>query len=171
VRLLAVLPQFAEPIPGAIETLAFLRSRGVRIGSTTGYTRPMMNVLEPLSRAAGVVVDALICADEVPQGRPAPWACLRLAEQFSLSSTSRALKVGDTPADMGEGVNAGMLAIGLTVSGNEVGQSLSAWNALPPTEQAATVRIADERLRAAGAAHTLPSVAELPALLEQLNLI
>ena len=39
------------------------------------------------------------------------------------SPPRRIVKVGDTPADMQEGVNAGMWTIGVTVSGNEIGLS------------------------------------------------
>src|SRR5438046_2576817 len=41
----ACLPSFmaahSDAIPGAAETLRWLRGRGIRIGSTTGYTRAM----------------------------------------------------------------------------------------------------------------------------------
>jgi beta-phosphoglucomutase-like phosphatase (HAD superfamily) len=50
-----------------LETLRALRTRGIHVGSTTGYTRAMMDVLEPVAGGAGLVADALVCADEVPQ--------------------------------------------------------------------------------------------------------
>jgi phosphonoacetaldehyde hydrolase len=166
-RLPARLPAHAEPIPGAVETLQWLRARGVRIGSTTGYTRAMMDVLEPVARAAGIAPDALICADEVPQARPAPWACFRLAERFGVFPMSRCVKVGDTPADMAEGLNAGMRVVAVSESGNEVGLSRAELAALDETARNARIAAAAERLRAAGAQAVLRSVAELPAWLER----
>jgi phosphonoacetaldehyde hydrolase len=165
-RLLKALPKFAEPIPGVPETLRELRARGFALGSTTGYTRAMMDVLEPLAREAGVAPDAMICADEVPQGRPAPWACFRLAERFGIFPMEYGLKVGDTPADMAEGFNAGLSCVGVSESGNEVGLSEAQLAALDPAERTERVRLAEERLRAAGADAVLRSVAELPAWLE-----
>src|SRR5262245_5908610 len=58
-RLMAVLAVHAVPIPGAVETLRWLRERGIRTGSTTGYTRLMMNVLGPAANAGGVATEAL----------------------------------------------------------------------------------------------------------------
>jgi phosphonoacetaldehyde hydrolase len=158
----ALLPTHAVPIPGAVETLGWLRERGIRIGSTTGYTRAMMNLFEPLARDAGLDPEFIICADEVPQARPAPWACFRIAEQCGVYPMSRCLKVGDTPADMAEGRNAGMICVGLSECGNEVGLSLESLAALDEASRHSLVRTAGDRLRATGAHDVLRSVAELP---------
>ena len=163
-RLMAVLPRHAAPIPGVPEALAALRERGLFIGSCSGYTRAMMDHLEPLARAAGVNPDAVVCADEVPAGRPEPWACLRLAERFGVQPLSQALKVGDTPADIAEGHNAGMFTLGITATGNEVGLSREDLADLAPSERAR--RLAEARRRLAGAHAWLESVADLPAWLD-----
>lgn len=165
-RLPAHLPAHASPIPGAVETLVWLRDRGVRIGSTTGYTRSMMDLLEPTARVAGVSPEFVICADEVPMARPAPWACLRIAEQCGVFPLSRAVKVGDTPADMAEGRNAGMLCVGISATGNEVGLDASAFAALEATDRTERLASAERRLLEAGAHVVLHSVADLPRWLE-----
>lgn len=156
----------ATPIPGAVEALRWLRSRGVRIGSCTGYIRAMMDVLEPVARASGIDPEVVICADEVPQGRPAPWACYRIAERLGVYPLSRAIKIGDTPADMAEGRNAGMICIGLSECGNEVGLSVEALEALPSDQREQRVEMARRRLLEAGADVVLRSIAELSAWLE-----
>jgi len=158
-----LLPLHAAPVAGVPQALAALRERGIAIGSCSGYTRAMMDRLEPLARAAGVDPDLVVCADEVPAGRPAPWACHRIAAHFGIYPLSRALKVGDTPADIAEGRNAGMATLGITATGNEVGLSAQALAALSPAERAARLRAARERL--AGADAWLESVADLPAWL------
>ncbi|MBK9384927.1 MAG: phosphonoacetaldehyde hydrolase [Planctomycetes bacterium] len=161
-RLLEVLPRYAAPIPGAVEALQELRAAGWALGSTTGYTRAMMQRLLPSAAKAGLELDALICSDEVPQGRPAPWACFRLAERFGIYPLSRAVKVGDTPADMAEGQNAGLRCVGLSASGNELGLSAEQLARLSPIALRELLARAEERLRGAGAEVVLPSVAELP---------
>jgi phosphonoacetaldehyde hydrolase len=166
-RLHAKLPANAKPIPGAVATLHWLRERGVRVGSTTGYTRPMMEVLLPAAAAAGIEIEALICADEVVQGRPAPWACFRLAERFGVYPMSQCVKLGDTPADVAEGLNAGMTALAVSETGNEVGRSYADFAALSPEQQDQLVAAAAQRLREAGAHAVLRSVAELPSWLER----
>ena len=166
-RLAEVLPHYAEPVPGAVATLQWLYDRDIRVASTTGYTRAMMRTLEPIAAAAGIATEALICADEVVQGRPAPWACFRLAEKFGVFPMTRCLKIGDTPADIAEGLNAGMVSLAVSESGNEVGLSLAALDALPADTRGALVGGAERRLLAAGASAVLRSVAELPAWIER----
>lgn len=43
--LMESLSQYAAPKPGVLETVAELRARGMKVGSTTGYTDKMMAVV------------------------------------------------------------------------------------------------------------------------------
>ena len=47
----AVAADYAEVIPGAIDTVRELRRRGLKIGSTTGYTREIMAKVLPRAAA------------------------------------------------------------------------------------------------------------------------
>jgi phosphonoacetaldehyde hydrolase len=67
---------------------------------------------------------------------------------------------------MAEGRNAGMRCVGVSECGNEVGLSPEALAALSDEERARRMRIAEDRLRGAGADAVLRSVAELPAWIE-----
>jgi phosphonoacetaldehyde hydrolase len=165
-RLPAQLLAHAAPVPQAVETLRWLQEKGVRIGSTTGYTRAMMNALEPAARASGIEPEVVVCADEVPQGRPAPWACFRIAERLNIYPLAHAIKIGDTPADMAEGRNAGMINIGVIESGNEMGLSLEALRSLAPEPRLQRVEAAKGRLKEAGADSVLGSIADLRSLFE-----
>jgi phosphonoacetaldehyde hydrolase len=161
-----MLSEHAEPIPGVVEVLHELRSRNIRIGSTTGYTRAMMDVLAPIAKAAGVEPEFIFCSDEVPQSRPAPWACFRIAEACGVYPMSHCLKVGDTPSDMAEGRNAGMICVGVSESGNETGLSREALAALDVTSRKQLIDSAELRLLDAGAHAVIRSVADLPRWLE-----
>src|SRR3984885_1478231 len=69
---IAAVRDFADMIPGAIAAIDTLRARGIRIAGTTGYTRPIMDVLEPLAAASGYVPELTVCAGDLPAGRPTP---------------------------------------------------------------------------------------------------
>ena len=71
-HLFASLKDFTTPIPGVLETMAMLREQGIKIGSTTGYTAKMMEIVRPGAEAKGYRVDNLVTPNEVPAGRPAP---------------------------------------------------------------------------------------------------
>jgi phosphonoacetaldehyde hydrolase len=46
-----------------------LAARGLRIGSTTGYTRPIMNEFIPVVSAAGFAPEIVVCASDLQAGR------------------------------------------------------------------------------------------------------
>jgi phosphonoacetaldehyde hydrolase len=84
------------------------RAMGLKIGSTTGYTRPMMDVLLPAAVTPGYRPDAVVTSTDVPAGRPYPFMCYANAAQLGVYPLEAVVKVGDTIADVQEGLNAGM---------------------------------------------------------------
>ena len=120
---LAVLTEYAQPIPGLLSVVKDLRARSIKIGSTTGYIRSMMDVLAPKARENGYEPDCIVCPDEVPNGRPYPWMCYQNAIQMDVYPMQAMVKVGDTLVDIEEGLNSGMWSVGLSQTGNLLGLS------------------------------------------------
>jgi phosphonoacetaldehyde hydrolase len=50
----------ADPIPGAIDALAALRSRGVKVGSCSGYNEAIMAAVRDAAGAKGLAVDTVV---------------------------------------------------------------------------------------------------------------
>src|SRR5207249_702218 len=118
---LQCLAQYADLVPGTLETVADCRRRGLKIGSTTGYTGEMMTLLQAEAARRGYVPDSTVCATQVPAGRPYPYMCLQNAINLQTYPMEAMVKVGDTLPDIEEGLNAGMWTIGLAKTGNEMG--------------------------------------------------
>ena len=66
------LADYAELIPGTLDFVAAARKRGLKIGSTTGYTVEMMELIGQEAAQRGYEPDHSVSAAEVPEGRPAP---------------------------------------------------------------------------------------------------
>jgi phosphonoacetaldehyde hydrolase len=164
-----VLERYSTTIPGLIETVEQLRDQGVRIASTTGYTRSMLDQILGLAQAQGYNPELSYCPDDTGGGRPLPWMCWRIALELKLPSASSAVKVGDTPSDMEEARRAGMWAVGVTATGNYVGLSGEEWAALDAAEQDRRATAAANRLRAAGAHFVIRTVAELGPVIEEVE--
>lgn len=163
----AILEEFSDPIEGVVETVSAWRRAGLRIGSTTGYTRALLDVVMRASAQHGYAPDASVTPDQVGAGRPAPLMCYQNAILLQAWPLSACVKIGDTPSDIAEGRNAGMWTIGVTRTGNEIGLSRRELEALPLDQQQALEDRACERLRGAGTHFLAPSVAEsTPFLLE-----
>lgn len=98
----------APAMPGAAELIADLRTAGVKVAFTTGFSRKTaLTVL----KHAGLEGDTLVASDEVSRGRPAPDLVLEAMRRTGVSDTKRVAVVGDTPSDLGCGnaVNAGLI--------------------------------------------------------------
>jgi phosphonoacetaldehyde hydrolase len=166
----AALAERCQPIPGALQLVAELRRRGLRVGGTTGYSAEMMATLMPLAAGHGLELDAVVTVSDVPAGRPEPWMALRCAERLRAFPMSAVVKVGDTLVDVAEGRNAGMWTIGLAACGNEVGLDEPELAALPAAERSLRLTQARARLRSAGAHFVVDGPAEVPLILEALAL-
>lgn len=165
----SVLKEYADPIPGLLETIASLREQGIRVGSTTGYLRDMMDILGPEAARQGYAPDCIVCPDEVPAGRPAPWMCYRNAMLMNVYPMQSIVKVGDTLVDIEEGLNAGMWTVGITLSGNLVGRSEAEIEALTEAERQAARQNAAGQLLQAGAHLVIDGIWDLPAALVEIE--
>ncbi len=133
-RMVAAVTHHADPIPGAVEFVAAMHDRGIPVGSTTGYTGPMVEALAREARSQGYAPDAIVCSSDVPAGRPRPWMCFLNAIRLDAYPLWRMVKIGDTVADIEEGCNAGMWTVGVTRTSNGLGLTESQVDALPPEE-------------------------------------
>lgn len=164
----AVVADFADFIPGALQTVAALRARGLKIGSTTGYNRPIMDIVSPIAAAAGYLPDNLVCAGDLSAGRPAPLMMYRCFADLGVWWPATVVKVDDTEVGILEGTNAGTWTVGVSVSGNAMGLQLHEWNALTAAQQQVRREAAADTLRAAGAHYVIDSVADLLPVLDDI---
>ena len=161
----AVAAAYADAIPGAAETLAALRARGIKIGSSTGYTREIMAKILPRAAEQGVAPENLVCTGDTPDGRPSPLMFWKGLIEMNAWPAWAALKVDDTTVGVAEGVNAGAWSVGVAVSGNVFGASLEEARAMPAAEYSRRRAGAYEALTAAGAHYVVDSVEDLlPAI-------
>ena len=164
-----VVADYADLVPGTKEAVDALRARGLKIGSTTGYTRSIMERVLPLAAAQGYTPDNLVCADDLPEGRPGPLGMYKCFIDLVVYPPSAVIKVDDTEPGIAEGVAAGCVTVGVALSGNHAGRTPAELAALSADEVAALRQNAGERLRAAGADHIIDTVADLPALVDRLD--
>lgn len=159
----------ADFIPGALDALAVAKSRGIRVGSTTGYTRPIMEKLLPVAAAGGYAPEVVVCAGDLPAGRPSPLMMWYAMARMGIWPANTVVKVDDTPVGIGEGVAAGTWTVGLALTGNIAGYSEAELAARPATEISEIRARATAEMAAAGADLTIDSIADLPAALDEIE--
>jgi len=135
----------ARPIPGAVEAFQKTHEIGAKVAVNSGFSRVIIDViLDRFGWVAEGLVDASLASDEVERGRPDPEMIHRLMMMFEIADPKRIAKVGDTPADLEEGTNAGC---GLVVGVTEGTHSRAQLERIPHT-------------------HLIPNIRAFPELLE-----
>lgn len=168
--LMSILHNFATPKPHVLDVMAELRTNGVKIGSTTGYTDSMMAVVAPAAQEQGYAPDFMITPDGVGgKGRPFPYMMFRNMEALGASSVHNVAKVGDTVSDVREGKAAGVFTIGVIEGSSELALTQAEFEALDSGAREAACATVERTFRTAGADAVIRTLAELPQLLKQVG--
>ncbi len=161
--------QCSTLIPGAAAAAATLRARGIKIGSTTGYTRTMMADIIPAAAAQGYAPDVIVCAGDTPHGRPAPLMLWQAMATLGAWPVDSCVAVDDAPVGVTAGRNAGVWTVGIAASGNGVGLAHDDWAARSDAEQAQLMRSVVAEFSTHGADFVIPSVADLDQALAAIS--
>jgi phosphonoacetaldehyde hydrolase len=163
------LAQYSFVIPEVIEAVRHFRERGLKIGSTTGYTRAMLDLLLASSAKQGYTPDCAVAPEDVGSGRPLPFMIYENAIKLQVYPLAAIAKVGDTPADIEEGLNAGCWSIGVAGTGNSIGLSYDEFQALPAEERCSRLANARAELERAGAHYVVNTLGDLDPVLDDIH--
>jgi len=168
-KMILAVERSCEPIDGIVEILQELKSQGIKIGSTTGYVESIMEKIIPISLSKGILIDSVVNSSDCKAGRPAPFMIFRNMENLGIYDTSLVLKIGDTVADICEGLNAKVWTVGVVCSGNEIGLSKNEFQALDEKTKGELIKTASEKLLNAGANYVMNDMSEIFSVIENIN--
>ena len=168
---LACLREYTGLLPGVAETTQRLQAQGIKLGSSTGFTRAMVDILEEDAKAQGYVPDASVAGDEVVHGaRPKPFMVYRNLDLLDVHPIQSVVKVDDTVSGVGEALEAGCWGVGVARYSNYMDiDSLEHERSLSEGEMQRRLAFTREMLRKAGAHYVVDTINELPALIEDVN--
>jgi phosphonatase-like hydrolase len=132
-----------KPFAGVPESIARLRSSGVKVALTTGFDRETTTSLLASIGWGSDLLDAVVCIDDVAAGRPAPFMIFHAMEATGVADVRRVLVAGDTVRDVEAGLNAGAAVVVAVTTGE----------------------VRAETLSAAGPTHVLSGVVDIPDLI------
>ena len=144
-RMRAAYDAYLAPMPGAEETFAYLRARGIKVATDTGFDATIGGLILERLNWSNRLIDLAVFSTDVSRGRPAPYMIFHAMEKLGVLDVRQVMKLGDSPADLEEGTNAGCGEVIGVLSGAHTAQTLGA--------------LRHTRL--------IPSVADLPALFER----
>jgi len=166
---IACIADYTELIPGTVEAVNELKSRGIKIGSSSGYFTEAMEINLREAKKQGYSPDVNSCASDVPAGRPEPWMVISNMQQARIFPPEAVIKVDDTKPGIVEGLNAGTWTIGLAKTGNEVGLNLQELAALSAEEVKRKVDKAADGLAKTGAHYVVESISDVPEVINEIE--
>ena len=95
-------------VPGAQDAIRALRSSGAKVALTTGFDRDIANLLLSTLGWTPDTIDAVVCGDDVPAGRPAPDMILLAMTLTGVADPALVANVGDTTMDLESAARAGV---------------------------------------------------------------
>lgn len=135
-------------MPGAEETFDWCHKNNIFVATNTGFHRDINTaIMEGTGWLKNGLVDIAVDVEHTPNnmGRPAPFMIFHAMKELNIQSVRSVIKIGDTPADMLEGYNAGCSGIIGVLTGM---LNVSEWGKYFHT-------------------HIIPSVKELPELIQR----
>lgn len=105
-----------KEIEGASQVFKTLKDNGIKVALDTGFSRDItQTIIDRIGWERDGLIDASVCSDEVPAGRPHPYMIEKIMQQLGIDDVKAIAKVGDTPSDLEEGTNTGTrYVIGVT---------------------------------------------------------
>ena len=168
---LECLREYTTLLPGVAETTQKLQAEGIKIGSSTGFTRAMVDILEEDAKKQGYVPDASVAGDEVEHGaRPKPFMVYKNLDMLDVHPIQSVVKVDDTVSGVGEALEAGCWGVGIARYSNYMDiDSFAHEKSLSETEIQRRLAYTRDLLRKTGAHYVLDELDELPEVIEDVN--
>ena len=168
-KLFKILAEYTEPVPHCVETIKKIREMGIKIGSTTGYTQEMMEIVTAGAAEKGYTPDFYITPSLVPAGRPAPYMIYQNMLVLEEWDSDCVIKVGDTISDIKEGRNAKVWTVGLLKGSSELGLSKEEVETIEESELKEKMEYTAQKMFAAGAHFVIEDISKVPMIIGVIN--
>ena len=165
------LGDYTALLPGVAEVVQRLQKQGIKIGSTTGFVRPMVDILEEDAKKQGSLPDASVAGDEVEHGaRPKPFMVYRNLDLMDIHPIQSVVKVDDTGSGVGEGLEAGCWAVGIARYSNYLNiNSIAEADEISAEEFQDRLAFTRDQLWRTGAHYVIDEPIELLGVIDDMN--
>ena len=168
---LEIIDKYSKPFGNNAEIIEKLKNKGYKIGSTTGYTKNMMDIVTRVAGENGYNPDFWITPDLIGNyGRSYPYMIFQNLIKLEIMNVKEAVKIGDTIVDIEEGRNAGVWSVGVIEGSSLSGLSEEEFDSLSAEEKKALrIKVKNEYFKA-GAHYTIDNLSEIFNIIELINI-
>ena len=164
-----IIPNYTYLIDGVLEVIKVLKKNKIKIGSTSGYTMDVLEMVVKDAKIKGYSPDFVAAVDDSGHGCPYPYMIFKNIQELELSSVKSIIKLSSTAAGIKEGVNAGVISVGVIAGSNEMGLTYSEYKALPKEKKKEASDKIKNTFKKAGANYLIKDITKLPALIGKIN--
>ena len=166
------LRKYTTLLPHVADVTQKFQKEGIKIGSSTGFVRSMVDILEEDAKKQGYTPDASVAGDEVVNGaRPKPFMVYRNLDLMNVHPIQSVVKVDDTVSGIGEALEAGCWGVGIARYSNYMDMdTLEEAQSLPKDEIQRRLVKTRDILQKSGAHYVINTFDELPGVVEEINL-
>lgn len=168
------LHDYTSLIPGTVDVIKKLREEyNIKIGSTTGYNRDILNILLKDAEKQGYIPESNIASDDVENNmgfRPTPFMLYKNLIQLGVYPISSVIKVDDTIEGVNEGLNAGCWSVGVYGNSNYTNiESIKQWDNMTKNQKEEKIDKSIYQLMNSKAHYVIKSIKHLPDIIEDIN--
>ena len=166
------LRKYTTLLPHVADVTQKFQKEGIKIGSSTGFVRSMVDILEEDAKKQGYTPDASGAGDEVVNGaRPKPFMVYRNLDLMNVHPIQSVVKVDDTVSGVGEALEAGCWGVGIARYSNYMDMdTLEEAQSLSKDEIQRRLVKTRDILQKSGAHYVINTFDELPGVVEEINL-
>ena len=168
---LECLHKYSKLLPGVASITQDLQRDGLLIGTTTGFSKAMVDILLKSARQQGYNPDSTIAGDDVINGtRPCPHMIYKNMDILNISNPKSIVKVDDTVGGIGEGLSAGSWTVGVSKWSNYVDvDSFEHEKRLSNSELERKRLLSRDVLLHSGAHYVIDDLNQLPEVVADIN--
>ena len=165
------LRKYTTLLPHVADVTQEFQKEGIKIGSSTGFVRSMVDILEEDAKKQGYTPDASVAGDEVVNGaRPKPFMVYRNLDLMNVHPIQSVVKVDDTVGGVGEALEAGCWGVGIARYSNYMDMdTLEEAKSLPEEEFQRRLVKTRDILQKTGAHYVIDTFDQLVDVVEDIN--
>ena len=146
----------------------------LKIGSTTGFNREIVDIILCKAREQGYEPDACVAGDDLPGEngvRPKPFMIYENLTQLNVHPIQSVVKVDDTLSGIGESVQAGCWGVGIAAYSNYMRiNTIEHYDNMTVSEKTDRLEVSRNKLINESNAHyVIDTLTELPTVIKDIN--
>jgi phosphonoacetaldehyde hydrolase len=168
-RIAASIPEKDYIIDSYKKKFNKLNNKGYKIALTCEYPPALASLIFDKLQKDGFKFSQSITINDTMVGAPFPWMCYMSAIKLNVFPLNAIIRVGDSPYNIEEGINANMWTAGVVNTGNLIGLSKDEMRRKGVDKLHKKVKSAYKKFKKKGAHYVIDSINDISWVIDDIN--